>query len=175
MAYSDNQQQELDHEEAGQTPASTPAFLILGRILRPHGIRGELRLQIVTQFPERIASLEKVYIGQDPYDAGSATAFEVEGARRHHDQVLVRLKKITSRNDAEAYRNQWLDYAWNWIRRQDANGWLQMPGSRTLAAPAQGKRWYWANTASAAVPTGFNQEETIKAIWARHVRTGDRP
>jgi 16S rRNA processing protein RimM len=108
MANSDNQQQELEHEEAGQTPASAPVFLILGRILRPHGIRGELRLQIVTQFPERISSLEKVYIGEDPYDADSATVFEIDGARRHHDQVLVRLKEITTRNEAEIYRNQLL-------------------------------------------------------------------
>jgi hypothetical protein len=25
--------------------------------------------------------------------------------------------------------------------------------------------WYFANTRSAACPQGFNQEETIKAIW----------
>ncbi|UCG57202.1 MAG: hypothetical protein JSU70_20345 [Phycisphaerales bacterium] len=69
----------------------------------------------------------------------------------------------------EEYRNQWLRYAWDWVREHDANGYLQMPGSRTLAAPVGEIRWYWANTKSEAVPTGFNQEETIKAIWA-----GDR-
>jgi len=67
---------------------------------------------------------------------------------------------------SEEYRNAWLRYAWNWVREHDPNGWLQMPGSRTLAEPAGGKRWYWANTSSEACPEGFNQEETIKAIWA---------
>ena len=48
---------------------------------------------------------------------------------------------------------------------------LQMPGSRCLAAPVtdkDGKKisWYFANRPSKAVPTGFNQEDTIKAIWA---------
>ncbi len=52
------------------------------------------------------------------------------------------------------------------VRRADPNGYLQMPGSRTLADPAGGKHWYWANTRSPACPDGFNQEETIKAIWA---------
>lgn len=66
----------------------------------------------------------------------------------------------------EPYRNEWLRYAWNWIRQQDPNGWLQMPGSRTLVAPADGKHWYWANTRSTAVPDGFSQEETIRSIWA---------
>jgi len=65
----------------------------------------------------------------------------------------------------EAYRNQWLCYAWHWIRQHDPNGYLQMPGSRTLAAPVGDVHWYWANTKSDAVPTGFNQEQTIKAIW----------
>ena len=66
----------------------------------------------------------------------------------------------------EAYRNAWLRYAWQWVRSNDTNGWLQMPGSRTLHAPVNGQWWYWANTRSAATPDGFNQEETIKAIWA---------
>lgn len=64
------------------------------------------------------------------------------------------------------YRNFWLKYAWDWIRRHDPNGYLQMPGSRTLANPVGKNIWYWANTPSKAVPAGFGQEETIKAIWA---------
>jgi len=67
---------------------------------------------------------------------------------------------------SESERNAWLRYAWNWVREHDRNGYLEMPGSRQLASPVEGKRWYWANTASPAVPDGFNQEETIKAIWA---------
>lgn len=68
-------------------------------------------------------------------------------------------------HQSEAYRNQWLRYAWDWVREHDANGYLQMPGSRTLADPVGDIHWYFANTASDTVPNGFNQEETIKAIW----------
>jgi hypothetical protein len=70
----------------------------------------------------------------------------------------------------EQYRNQWLRYAWDWIRETDSHGYLQMPGSRTLADPVDGKNWYWANRASDKVATGFNQEETIKQIWAGKCR-----
>ena len=69
-------------------------------------------------------------------------------------------------HQSEEYRNQWLRYAWDWVQQHDPNGYLQMPGSRTLAAPVGDVRWYFANTASPAVPTGFNQEETIRSIWA---------
>ncbi|MBN2452427.1 MAG: hypothetical protein JXR77_18720 [Lentisphaeria bacterium] len=66
----------------------------------------------------------------------------------------------------EAYRNAWLRYAWRWVREHDVNGFLQMPGSRCLADPVDGLRWYEANTRSPACPNGFGQEETIRAIWA---------
>ncbi|MBN2136500.1 MAG: hypothetical protein JW720_01705 [Sedimentisphaerales bacterium] len=64
------------------------------------------------------------------------------------------------------YRNYWLQYAWDWIRKTDKNGYLQMPGSRTLADPVDGFRWYWAQKPSKLVPNGFDQEDTIKRIWA---------
>jgi hypothetical protein len=72
----------------------------------------------------------------------------------------------------ESYRNQWLRYAWNWLKENDRDGFLEMPGGRMLTnGPAiSGEeggrmRWYFANTKSPACPNGFSQEETIKAIW----------
>lgn len=94
--------------EAGNQPASSPHFLVLGRILRPHGVRGELRVQIVTDFPERVADLDSVFIGRDPYNTASAQEFGVIGARRHREQLLVRLEGINSRDDVDPYRGQLL-------------------------------------------------------------------
>ncbi|MEM1057937.1 MAG: hypothetical protein AAGK14_01705 [Verrucomicrobiota bacterium] len=65
----------------------------------------------------------------------------------------------------EAERNDFVRYAWKRIPELDPNCHLQMPGQRNLAAPIEGKDRYFANTRSAASPTGFNTEETIKAIW----------
>ena len=62
------------------------------------------------------------------------------------------------------YRSNWLQYAWNWVRNTDTNGWLEMPGSRTARSPDT--RWYFANNPSAAVPTGLGDEEAIGAVWA---------
>ncbi|MCK5862379.1 MAG: hypothetical protein KAH38_07830 [Candidatus Hydrogenedentes bacterium] len=69
-------------------------------------------------------------------------------------------------HQTEEYRNQWLRYAWDWLRENDPNGWLQMPAQRCLTGAVDGRKWYHGNTRSAAAPDGFNQEETIKAIWA---------
>ena len=70
----------------------------------------------------------------------------------------------------ESYRNEWLRYAWKWLKEHDPDGFLEMPGGRMLTnGPTRegvGKvRWYFANTRSDANPQGFSQEETIKAIW----------
>ena len=72
----------------------------------------------------------------------------------------------------ESYRNEWLRYAWNWLKEHDRNGFLEMPGFRMItngpANPAGGGgriNFYFANTKSPACPHGFGQEETIKAIW----------
>ena len=41
-----------------------------------------------------------------------------------------------------------------------------MQGSKILnPSDVRGASWYYANTKSAACTNGFNQEETIKAIW----------
>lgn len=74
----------------------------------------------------------------------------------------------------EEYRNHWLRYAWDWIRRHDPNGWLQMPASRVLHAPVNGRFWYWAHQPSPATPDGFNQEPTIRAIWNDAAKLSNR-
>jgi hypothetical protein len=67
------------------------------------------------------------------------------------------------------YRAQWLRYAWDWVRRTDASGFLEMPGSRTVRSPLDNRRWYHANAPSPAVPGGLGDEEAIGAIWATDV------
>ena len=64
------------------------------------------------------------------------------------------------------YRDQWLRYAWQWVREHDAAGYFEMPGSRCLHAPVATRAWYRANMPSDATPDGFGQEETIRQIWA---------
>ncbi len=71
---------------------------------------------------------------------------------------------------AEAERNAWIRYAWDWLRENDPNGWLEMVGSRDLLGISyHGSDWYYAHTFDAEnMAYGFNQEETIKAVWAEH-------
>jgi hypothetical protein len=69
-------------------------------------------------------------------------------------------------HQSQQYRADWLHYAWDWVRKTDANGYLQMPGSRTLRSPRDGKHWYHANKPSRAVPDGLGDEDAIRAVWS---------
>ena len=68
-------------------------------------------------------------------------------------------------HQSKAYRAQWLRYAWNWVRKTDPNGYLQMPGSRTESSPLDHRRWYYANDPSLKTPEGLGDEDAIRAIW----------
>jgi hypothetical protein len=65
----------------------------------------------------------------------------------------------------EEARNKWLEYAFDWIKKTDPNGHLQMPACRMITCPNETLRSYFANTKSPACPVGYSQEETIKKIW----------
>jgi hypothetical protein len=65
----------------------------------------------------------------------------------------------------EQYRRDWLRYAWDWVRRTDADGYLEMPGGRTETSPLDHRHWYYANAPSPAVPDGLNDEAAIRQIW----------
>jgi 16S rRNA processing protein RimM len=75
-------------------------FLIVGRVLRPHGVRGELLLETLTDFPEHLDEVETVYLGE------AAEPHSLESARTHRGQLLIRLADCPDRNAAEAFRGQ---------------------------------------------------------------------
>jgi hypothetical protein len=68
----------------------------------------------------------------------------------------------------EDYRNEWIRYAWNWVRNTDKDGYVQMPGRRiaTPGTPDRKRYNYRVNTNSPACPPGFSQENTIQQVWA---------
>lgn len=67
---------------------------------------------------------------------------------------------------SEAYRKQWLKYAYHWLRKIDPNGFLEMPVSRVVSLCKEGKRGkFRGNTRSVNNPDGLNVEETIKELW----------
>jgi len=71
-------------------------------VLRPHGIRGELRVEILTDYPERIALHRVLYLGPE------SRPYPVEGVRFHRGAALIKLAGCDDRTAAEALRGQWV-------------------------------------------------------------------
>lgn len=83
----------------------TPKYLILGEILRPHGVRGEVRMRIVTDYPERLHELKTVFLGKSPDDK-QITSAKLTHVRFHKDYALLTFKGYHNRNEADALRQQ---------------------------------------------------------------------
>lgn len=84
----------------------SPHYLILGEILRPHGVRGEVRMKIRTEHPERLlGEVKTVYLGKDPMQA-EADTFTIKAARFHKDILLLQFNSVRNREDADELRGQ---------------------------------------------------------------------
>lgn len=71
-----------------------------------------------------------------------------------------------------AYRNMWLSYAVQWLRKNDAAGHFEMALRRGLCDGKFGKAYEgrpdtWEYDASSELPTGFAQEAVIAQLWAK--------
>jgi 16S rRNA processing protein RimM len=76
--------------------------MAVGRIVGMHGLNGELRVELHTDFPERFASGETLWLGE------ALVAKTVQTAREHKGMILLTLADVTSRDEAEALRQEWL-------------------------------------------------------------------
>jgi len=59
-------------------------YLVVGEVLKPWGYRGELKIKILSDYPERLIQHKTIYIGEP------ARAFQVERARLHSGYALFK-------------------------------------------------------------------------------------
>jgi 16S rRNA processing protein RimM len=91
----------LKKEKAGPSPqGSGPAFLAVARVRRPFGVKGELLLEILTDFPRRLFQAEKLFVGEEH------RPHAVASLRRHGEDMLLQLEEILDRDSAELLRGQ---------------------------------------------------------------------
>ncbi len=78
-------------------------FLAIARIVRPQGRRGEVAAEILTDFPERFASLRQAYLenpGKVPAPA------RIERAWPHKGRMILKLAGVDSIERAEELRGR---------------------------------------------------------------------
>lgn len=77
--------------------------LVVGRVAKSHGIRGELVVEVRTDEPEDRFAVGTVLRGRRPRDERTQT-YTVEAARDHSGRLLLRLAGVDDRSAADALR-----------------------------------------------------------------------
>ena len=86
----------------GSLQSSGPDFICIGKIHRAHGIRGDVILDPMTDFPERIRRGKTVFAGEDHQP------LTIARVREKPPYLLVGFKEIEDETAASAFRNQFL-------------------------------------------------------------------
>ena len=84
------------------SPNGEPLYLSVGFLRRPHGVQGEIIMDLHTDFPERLRKGRKLFIGEDH------KPMMLEDIRPHAKGVLVKFKSIDTLEEAGQFRNQWV-------------------------------------------------------------------
>jgi 16S rRNA processing protein RimM len=98
-----------DQKNLSGSPVGEPLYLSVGFLRRPHGLQGEIIMDLHTDFPERMKRGRKLFVGEE------YKPMTLEAVREHGKGMLVKFKNIETSEDAGLYRNQWV-----FIKAKDA-------------------------------------------------------
>lgn len=80
--------------------------LRVAQIIKPHGVEGELAVDVFTDFPdERFATGQELLLLESEEEQPTVT---VENSRWHQERILLTLQEISDRDRAEQLRDCWL-------------------------------------------------------------------
>ena len=74
-------------------------LVVIGTIVAPHGVRGDIRILPQTERPEQFLEHEHLLLAD-------GRVLHIDAARFHKRMVLVKCAEINTMNEAEAFRGQ---------------------------------------------------------------------
>lgn len=78
-------------KSSGSPDLGEPAFLVLGKLRRAHGVKGEIPLEVYTQMLELLTPENVIYVGEEHQ------ALTVEKTRWKNELLLIKFKEIDDR------------------------------------------------------------------------------
>ena len=78
---------------------SSEELVAIGKIVAPHGVRGDVRIMPLTDFPERFRKLKEVLLA-------NGTSLAIDGVKYHKQFVLLKFRGLDSMNAVEHLKNQ---------------------------------------------------------------------
>lgn len=90
----------VSNQPTGSPPTGEPVFLVIGKLRRPHGVHGEILMEVSSDFPERISPGTEVFIGED------RRRLLVASCRVHGNGLLVSFREFDAPETVGVLRNQ---------------------------------------------------------------------
>lgn len=91
-----------DTKETSGSPNGEPVYLTVGFLRRPHGLGGEIIMDLHTDFPERLKRGRKMFVSEEHKPV------TIQSVRPHQNGVLIKFHGIDTAEDAGQFRNQWV-------------------------------------------------------------------
>lgn len=82
-------------------------LIVIGQFGAPHGVRGEIRVTPMTDFPDRFNDLKRVYLDE-------ATQLTIDRTQYYQRQVLCKVRGVDDRDAADRLKGKLLK-----VRRSD--------------------------------------------------------
>ncbi len=89
---------------AGSPASARPPWVLIARLVRPHGRRGELIAEILTDFPERFHERTRLFLIPPERIDSRAREIELENFWFLRSRIVLKFAGIDSINEAEGLR-----------------------------------------------------------------------
>ena len=87
---------------------TAPEHIAVGRIVKPHGLKGEVTVFALTENAERFQPGGRLWLSPTPEGDRSLLAVTIESARVHQGRWLLTLDRIADRAHAEQHVGSYL-------------------------------------------------------------------
>jgi 16S rRNA processing protein RimM len=84
---------------AGSPQSGEPEYLVIGKLRHPHGLRGEMLMEVITDFPERLQPGVRVYAGDE------RRPLQVRSIRSHAKGALIAFEGYDTPEAVGEFRN----------------------------------------------------------------------
>jgi len=86
-------------------PTAEPSFLAIARIVRPRGNRGEVLVELHTDFPARFRLLKRVWV---EFPDGRRESLGLENCWEHQGRMVLKFAAVDSIAEAEGLTGAWV-------------------------------------------------------------------
>ena len=90
------------NKNAGSPIDAEPVFISVAKLRRPHGLKGEMLVKVLTDFPERIQPGFVLLFGEEH------TPVTIKTRRSHNQGLLLSFEELPALEDIEHLRNNQL-------------------------------------------------------------------